>query len=67
MRVRKRPPRTKAMAPSVPRTVAAVADSAPIRRLIQAESSMPWSLTSAAYQRVDQPPQMPTSREALKE
>ena len=67
MRPRKRPPRTSATAASVPSTVAAVADRNAIRRLVQAASSMALSLSSATYQRVDQPPQTVTSREALNE
>ena len=47
--------------------VAAVADTAPTRRLIQAASSIARSLKNSAYQRVDQPPHTVTSREALNE
>ena len=67
VRPRNRPARTSTTAASVPSTLAAVADSAAMRRLVQAASSMAWSCSSATYQRVDQPPQMVTSREALNE
>src|SRR6195952_879193 len=63
----KRSPRTSAIAPSVPSSVAAVADTAATRRLIQAASSMARSLKNSWYQRSDQPPHTVTSREALKE
>ena len=48
-------------------TLAPVADSAAMRRLVHAASSMALSCQSATYQRVDQPPQMVTSRDALNE
>ena len=67
VRPRKRPARTSATAASVPSTVAAVADSAAMRRLVHAASSMARSCHSATYQRVDQPPHTVTSREALNE
>ena len=63
----KRSPRTSATAPSVPSSVATVADTAATRRLIQAASSMARSLKNSWYQRSDQPPHTVTSREALKE
>ena len=47
--------------------VAAVADTAPTRRLIHAASSMARSWKNSLYQRVDQPPHTVTSREALNE
>ena len=63
----KRPARTSATAASVPSTVAAVADSAAMRRLFQAASSIAPSCSSSTYQRIDQPPHTVTSREALNE
>ena len=66
-RPRKRPNRTSAMAASVPRSVAAVADSKAMRSVIQADSSMARSLSNSAYQRVDHPPQTVTRREPLNE
>ena len=38
-----------------------------MRRLTQAASSIALSFSSSAYQRVDQPPQTVTRREALNE
>ena len=67
VRPQNRPARTSTTAASVPSTLAAVADIAAIRRLVHAASSMAASCQSATYQRVDQPPQMVTSREALNE
>ena len=67
MRPGKRPARTSTTAASVPSTVAAVAERNAMRRLVQAASSMAPSFNSATYQRVDQPPQTVTSREALNE
>jgi hypothetical protein len=55
------------MAASVPSTVAKLADTSAMRSVTQADSSMARSSMSAAYQRIDHPPQTVTSREALKE
>src|ERR1700712_2859304 len=63
----KRSARDSATAASVPSNVAIDADTAATRRLIQAASSMAWSLKNSLYQRSDQPPHTVTRREALKE
>ena len=59
--------RASATAAQVPSTVAALADSAATRRLIEAAASMASSCSSSRYQASDQPPQTVTRREALKE
>ena len=66
-RPRKRPIRVSATAASVPRMVAAVADTSAMRRLTQAASSTALSLNNSRYQRSDQPPQTATERELLNE
>jgi len=66
-RPRKRSPRARPRAASVPSNVATVADTAATRRLIHAASSMARSLKNSLYQRSDQPPHTVTSREALNE
>jgi len=55
------------MAASVPSTVAMLAESAARRRLTPAACRIAPSANSSTYQRIDQPPQTVTSREALKE
>src|SRR6516165_4740945 len=60
-------PRDSVTAASVPSSVARLAEATATRRLIQAASSMAWSLKNSEYQRSDQPPHTVTSREALKE
>ena len=56
-----------AIAASVPKIVAAVAETSARRMLIKAESTSGASLMSSAYQRVDQPPHTVTSCDALNE
>ena len=51
----------------MPSTVAMQAVRKAMRSEIQAASSIAWLPMSETYQRVDQPPQTVTSRDALKE
>src|SRR5207244_3230425 len=57
----------RSIAASVPSSVAAVADSNATRRLTHVAASIALSLSSSTYQRVDQPAQTVTKREALNE
>ncbi len=66
-RPRKRPIRVSATAASVPRIVAAVAETSAMRRLVHAASSTALLLSNSRYQRVEKPPQTATERELLKE
>src|SRR3569623_1001694 len=67
VRPRKKPPRDRPIAASVPSNVAALADTTPTRRRIQAADSIALSLSSSRYHFKDQPPHTVTRREALNE